>query len=407
MLFEHVQIALEALSRHPLRNGLSMLGIVIAVAAVITLVALGVSTRAEIDAQIQALGSNQVIVTPGPQPAGPGAGSRIVLTGADAYAIEQEVAGIAVAAATIGTKVQVIAGGRNHVTTLQGAGASYLEARGWRMAEGRMPTLEEQRLGARVGVLGSTVAERLFGGQPPLGLQLRVGRVPIEVIGVLASRGSNSAAAEDQNDLIITPLTTARQRLVGHHPAISDSVDFIVASIREDANVETVKAQIRDVMKQRHRLAPAAEDAFRILGMTEQLEFRMAAAERLNQLLLAIASVSLLVGGVGIMNVMLISVTERTREIGLRRAMGARRRDVLAQILVEAAALSVIGGAIGVLIAFAASSALSALAGMPITLDVGIGAFALLFSGGIGVAFGFYPAWRASVQEPIEALRHE
>jgi putative ABC transport system permease protein len=160
-------------------------------------------------------------------------------------------------------------------------------------------------------------------------------------------------------------------------------------------------------MKQRHRLAPAAEDAFRILGMTEQLEFRMAAAERLNQLLLAIASVSLLVGGVGIMNVMLISVTERTREIGLRRAMGARRRDVLAQILVEAAALSVIGGAIGVLIAFAASSALSALAGMPITLDVGIGAFALLFSGGIGVAFGFYPAWRASVQEPIEALRHE
>lgn len=409
ILVEFLRAAIENLRGNPMRSGLTMLGVVIGVASVITLVSLGLSTRAQIDAQIRALGSNQLLVIPGSvSSAGvqqPGR-MRFGLRDTDASLLVQEIPEITVAAATISARVQVVRGSRNWPTTLQAADADYLPAREWRLADGRAPTLDEERRGARVAVLGSTVANALFGAENPLGRTVRINRASMLIIGVLAVRGGG-AATQDQNDLVLTPLSTARMRLVGRRPAVTGSVDLIVVNVADGTDIAQTKAQIIAALRQRHRVGPAVTEPFRVLSMAEQLETRLEAATRLNQLLIAVASVSLLVGGVGIMNMMLVSVTERTREIGLRRAVGASRKDIVGQILVEAATLATFGGAVGLLIAIAASTGLSTVAELPVVIDTRIMALSLVFSAAVGILFGYYPARKAAAREPMDALRYE
>ncbi len=410
MIFgEFLRAAIVSLRHNPLRSLLTILGIVIGVSSVVTLTSLGISTRIQIDAQISALGSNQLLVfTRGTRGVGEpsGAAARNSLNEGDVDALKRNIPEIAAAAGVISASVPVVWGTRSWLTTLQGADSEYLTARQWQIAEGRQPTLEEIRVAARVAVLGSTVAQILFGDGNALGRIVRLNQVPLEIVGVLAEKG-NAGGMQDQNDLILTPLSTARRRLVGNHPAITDSVDVIVASVADAADIPWVKVEVADLLSQRRHIAQISDAPFSVLSMTESLETRLAAVEQLNQLLVAIAAVSLLVGGIGIMNMMLVSVTERTREIGILRAIGARRRDILGQILVEAGVLSAIGGAIGAAVAVAASSGLSAIAGLPIVIDLGVIALAVVFSALVGMVFGYYPARIAAARSPIEAIRHE
>lgn len=410
MIFaEFLRAAFISLRYNPLRSLLTILGIVIGVSSVITLTSLGISTRTQIDAQIGALGSNQLIAFTrdtrrGREQAGAGARSR--LREGDVDALKREIPEIAAAAGAISARLPVIWGARSWLTTLQGADSEYLVAREWQIAEGRSPSLEEMRHAARVAVLGSTVARILFGDGTALGRIVRLNQVPVEVIGVLAEKG-NAGGMEDQNDLILTPLSTARRRLVGNHPAITDSVDVIVARVTDAADIPWAKIEVADLLSQRRHIARSSDAPFSVLSMTDSLETRLAAVEQLNQLLVAVAAVSLLVGGIGIMNMMLVSVTERTREIGVLRAIGARKKDILGQVLVEAGVLSALGGGIGVVVAVAASSGLSAIAGLPIVIDLGVIALAVVFSALIGMLFGYYPARIAAAKSPIQAIRQE
>ncbi len=404
-----VRSAWRALSANALRSMLTMLGIIIGVAAVITMIAVGAGATARVQEQMKALGSNIMLVIPGSITSGGarmGAQSGQGLTEEDALAIALEVPQVQVAAPSSRTGVQVVAGNTNWSTSLFGTTNDYLEARDWPLAGGRAFESSEVQGSAKVALIGQTVARELFGDMDPIDQVIRLRSVPVTVVGLLDRKGQN-AMGQDQDDVVIVPISTYRNRIQGSGSGRLKRVGSISVKVREGESMQEAEEGIKALLRQRFRVQPGAEDPFTVRNLTEILQAQEASSRIMTLLLSAVAGVSLVVGGIGIMNIMLVSVTERTREIGLRMAVGARGRDILAQFLIEAVTLSLVGGAIGVLLGAVSTWAVATFAGWQVSMTAQSVVLAAGFSAFVGVFFGFYPARRASRLLPIEALRHE
>ncbi|MFN3671629.1 MAG: ABC transporter permease, partial [Bosea sp. (in: a-proteobacteria)] len=408
-LLEAVRSALGAIGANALRSALTMLGIIIGVAAVIAMVAIGSGARERVTSQIKSLGANLAIIQSGNVTQGGvrlGAGASSTLTDEDSRAILKEVEDVVAAAPVIVTRAQAIYAGTNWSTQITATDLDFFTAREWGIEEGRLFEPEELRRGEIVAIIGQTVARNLFGETNPLDQQFRIRNVPFKVIGVMAPKGQ-SALGQDQDDVIFVPLDTGRRRIVGRNYARDASVQTIMVKFASEDAINPGIAQTRALLRQRHRLSDDQDDDFAVRNLTEIANTATAAANTLSWLLAAVAAVSLLVGGIGIMNIMLVSVTERTREIGLRLAVGARQRDVLAQFLIEATTLATIGGAVGIALGVAAALTIASIAGWPSVISAETILIAVGVSGMIGVFFGFYPARQAARLDPIEALRRE
>ena len=408
-LLATLRIAFNALRLNKLRSSLTMLGIIIGVGAVITMIAVGAGAQARVQDQIKSLGSNLMLVIPGSTTASGvrlGAGANQNLTEDDAAAIAREVPEVQAAAPSNRGSGQVIAGNNNWATQIYGITPDYMEVREWPLASGRMFEAAEMSGSAKVALIGQTVATQLFGEQDPLDQSIRIRKVPFTVIGVLDRKGQ-SMIGQDQDDVILVPISTARNRLFGNTQGKLRRVGVIQVKVLEDASMKDAEDHIRELLRQRQRTQAGQDDAFTVRNLTEILQAQESSSRVMTLLLAAVASVSLLVGGIGIMNIMLVSVTERTREIGLRMAVGARSRDILTQFLVEAVTLSLIGGFLGVLLGVGASLLIAHLAGWATRLSPESILLAVGFSAAIGIFFGFYPARKASQMLPIEALRYE
>ncbi|MSO64272.1 MAG: FtsX-like permease family protein [Alphaproteobacteria bacterium] len=403
-------VALRALRVNALRSGLTMLGIIIGVAAVITMVAVGSGAQERVAKQIQSLGSNLIIIFNASSRQGGvrlGAGTVASLTVDDANALQNQIGEVAFTAPFVRGVAQVVAGNLNWSTGVVGVTPSFFPAREWDVQSGRTFSEEEARSGAKIALLGETVVKNVFVDVDPVGETVRIKNVPFTVIGVMARKGQNSFG-QDQDDVVVVPLTTAKQRIVGQSSRTRpDAVQQIMIKVREGAPMKQAEEQIVALLRQRHNIQPGAEDDFNVRNLSELMETREAAQRILSILLAAVASISLIVGGIGIMNIMLVSVTERTREIGLRMAVGARRRDILMQFLVEAITLSVIGGLIGIVLGVGAAAAIARLANWPTLVEPLSLVIAVGFSAAVGVFFGFYPARKAAQLDPILALRYE
>ena len=404
-----IRIALRALRVNKLRSILTMLGIIIGVGAVITMIAIGSGAQAQVEEQIKALGTNLIIVLPGSVTSGGvrmGSGSRSSLTEDDAMALQRELADVQAAAPTLRGTGQVVFGNSNWSTTFYGITPEYFEARNWTIASGKGFDAADLSGAGKVVLVGETVVRNLFGDGDPIGQTLRVRKVPMEVIGVLERKGQN-LMGQDQDDVVLMPISTARNRVLGGTQAKLRSVQSISVKIRDGADMVHAEAEMRTLLRQRHRLQAGQDDDFTLRNLSEVLGAREESSRIMTLLLAAVASVSLLVGGIGIMNIMLVSVTERTREIGLRMAVGARGRDILSQFLVEAMTLALFGGLVGIIVGVSGSYAIGHFAGWRIALDLNAIVLAVGFAGAIGIFFGFYPARKASRLLPIEALRYE
>ena len=408
-LTEAMRSALSAIGANALRSLLTMLGIVIGVAAVIAMVAIGSGARNLVDKQIRSLGANLAIVTPGNVTQGGarlGAGAASTLTDEDAAAVKREIDGVTAAAPFVRGNAQTVYAGNNWSTTVYGVDLDYFAAREWDVETGREFDPDEIRRGEIVALIGKTVAQKLFGEEDPLEQVIRVRNVPFRVVGIMANKGQ-SAFGQDQDDVIFVPLDAGRRRVIGRNYAKERSVGSIFVKFAEEDDIAPGIERITALIRQRHRLPGDQEDDFSIRNLTEIANTATASATTLSYLLAAVAAVSLLVGGIGIMNIMLVSVTERTREIGLRLAVGARPRDILGQFLIEATTLATIGGAIGVALGVGAAHAIAKAAGWPSLVSPEAVAIAVIFSALVGIFFGFYPAQRAAQLDPIEALRRE
>lgn len=401
------KVAYRSLLANRMRSVLTMLGMVIGVAAVIAMVAIGAGANERIAAQISSIGTNLLLVLPGSTTAGglrSGFGSAPTLTMGDARAIGRELPAVLRASASIRSTSPVVYGNQNWSTLIQGVFPEYFEIREWRLSEGRFFTQDETDASSKVAVLGRTVARNLFGPESPLGKILRIRRVPFTVVGVLEEKGQ-SPRGDDQDDVIIAPVTTVQGRLSGSaHPG---SVQVIIAQAVSRDRIGEAETEVVRLLRQRHRIGSGQEDDFSVRNLSEMLAVAEASTRIMSLLLGAIASVSLVVGGIGIMNIMLVSVTERTREIGIRLAVGARERDILIQFLIEAVCLSVAGGAIGIFLGIGGSTLISRFAGWSTLISPGAVLLAFSFSAAVGIFFGYYPARKASRLDPIEALRHE
>ncbi|MCP5368915.1 MAG: ABC transporter permease [Hyphomicrobiales bacterium] len=401
--------ALDSLRANVLRTVLTTLGIIIGVAAVIAMVAVGAGAEQRVQAVIQSLGSNILIVLNGTSVSGGvrgGSGSVISLTEDDARALAAEIPSVRYAAPAVRGTGQLIYGNVNWFTSIQGVTDDYLIARDWVIGEGRSFTRAEERAAAKVAVIGRTVAERLFGGVPPLGQTLRVRRVPFTVIGITREKGQTPFGS-DQDDVVFIPLSTAKKRVLGGDRVRGDYVGSITVKVLGPEQVAQTEKEVLEVLRRRHRIRDGKPDDFFVRNVAQILEARAQSERVMGLLLAAVAGVSLIVGGIGIMNIMLVSVTERTREIGLRMAVGAQGRDILVQFVIESVALSVMGGLIGVVLGVGGSLAVAHFAEWPLILSPGAIAMAMGFSAAVGVFFGYYPALKASRLDPIEALRHE
>ncbi len=401
--------ALRALGTNWLRSMLTMLGIIIGVAAVITMIAIGGGAQQRVEEQIKSLGSNIMLVLPGARTAGGvrlGAQTGQSLTEEDAQAIVFEVPEVQAAAPSLRTGAQVVAANTNWSTAVLGTTPDYLEVRDWPLAEGRSFEAAEQAGSGKVAVIGQTVATQLFGDVDPIDQMIRVRSVPLQVIGLLSSKGQNSMG-HDQDDVIVVPISTFRNRVQGMSAGRIKRVGAISVKIREGQSMAEAEDKIRALLRQRHRTPAGAEDDFSIRNLTEMLAAEEESSRVMSLLLAAVAGVSLVVGGIGIMNIMLVSVTERTREIGLRMAVGARARDILGQFLIEAVTLSLVGGAIGIVLGLISTWAIGNFAGWQVLMSADSIVLAVGFSAAVGVFFGFYPARRAASLLPIQALRHE
>lgn len=403
------RIAINALRLNKMRSMLTMLGIIIGVGAVITMIAVGSGVSERVQNQIKSLGSNLMIILPGSTTASGvrmGSGANLNLTEDDAIAIAREVPEVQLTAPMNRAGAQVVAGGNNWATQVYGVTPDWFEARDWPLEEGRIFEQAEMQGSAKVIILGQTVAEELFGDEDPINQSVRVKNIPFTVIGVLSRKGQ-SMMGTDQDDTAVIPISTHRNRLFGNQQGKLRRVNVIQVKVWEGASMADAEEHIRDLMRQRQRTQPGQDDQFTLRNLTELLQAHEASSKMMTLLLAAVASVSLLVGGIGIMNIMLVSVTERTREIGLRMAIGARARDILTQFLVEAITLSVIGGFIGIIVGAAGSALIAHFAGWATKLSAASIVLAVGFSAAIGIFFGFYPARKASRLLPIEALRYE
>ncbi len=402
MLLNTLMLALRSIRRNLLRSFLTILGIVIGVAAVITMVTLGNGATLAVQNQISSLGSNLLQVRPG-QRLGPGSGSTSApaFKESDADAIASQIGGVVAVAPEARTSSTVVANGRNWTSNIVGSSNAWLQTGNWQIGDGRTFSDDELRAGAAVCLIGATVQRQLYGNSPPVGTQLRVKQMSCEVVGLLASKGQG-AFGNDQDDVVLLPIKTLQRRVTGN-----TRVNTLLVSMRDDSDATRVKAGITQLLRERRKLAQAEEDNFNVLDTKQLADTLSGTTKVLTMLLGAVAAVSLLVGGIGIMNIMLVSVTERTREIGLRLAIGALEREVLLQFLIEAVVLAAMGGLIGIVLATAASIGLARLMDVPYVFNLSVNLMSFVFSAGIGVLFGYFPARRAARLDPIDALRHE
>ena len=401
------KIALRALWVNKMRSFLTMLGIIIGVGAVITMLAVGTGASEKISEQIASVGSNLIIVIPGSITQGGirmGSGSHATLTRDDAEAIEKECSAVSAVAPMLNTGAQVVYGNQNWATGISGTTAGILEVRDCSLVAGRNFVDQDIRNATKVCILGQTVVDNLFGGIDPIGQIIRIKKVPFTVIGILETKGQ-SIIGQDQDDVIYIPVTTAQKKIVG--TSIPGMVRAIMVKGRSAEDMSLAEKQVTELLRQRHRSGPNKEDDFTVRNLTQMMQVAEQSAKVMTILLGAIASISLLIGGIGIMNIMLVSVTERTREIGIRMAIGAKTWDIRIQFIIEALTLSMIGGIFGITLGVTGSSILSAVAGWativsPLSIILAFG-----FSGLVGIFFGFYPAYKASLLNPIDALRYE
>jgi putative ABC transport system permease protein len=402
-----IKISFRALWVNKMRSMLTMLGIIIGVGAVIAMVAVGSGASQQISAQIASMGSNLLIILPGSSTSGGvrmGAGSQPTLSLSDSDAILKECPAVEDVAPTLGGAAQVVFGNLNWSTVVTGTSPGMLIVRDWALDSGRPFTDQDVKSATKVALIGQTVVDNLFGEQNPVGQTIRIKNVPFTVIGVLASKGQ-SATGQDQDDVIYIPITTSQKKLFGTQFPGMVRVIMIKAKSAEDLPV--AEQQINELLRQRHHLGQKQENDFTVRNLTQLMQAAEQSTQVMTLLLGAIASVSLLVGGIGIMNIMLVSVTERTREIGIRMAIGAKTWDIRLQFIVEALTLSLIGGIIGIITGVSASIILSSISGWPTVVSVLSILLAFSFSGFIGIFFGFYPAYKASLLNPIDALRYE
>jgi putative ABC transport system permease protein len=402
--------ALRAVRVNKLRSALTMLGIVLGVSSVTVMMAVGGGASQRIQTEMRNLGANTIVLNSGAlksRGVSRGQGSRPSVTLADAQAIENEAPAVVAASPQHNfAGMQLIYGNANWSTLVTGTTPEYLTIRNWAVSRGRAFDREDVVQGSKVVVLGRTVAEELFGDQSPVGQEIRVNRIPMTVIGELAAKGQ-SLAGLDTDDTAVIPISTAFNRVIGRNPANPRAISGVIIKVRDGANMASAFTEIRQVVRERHGLLPAQEDDFHLINLTEVMRAKEDSARALGILLAAIASVSLLVGGIGIMNIMLVSVTERIREIGLRLAVGARRSDILGQFLVEAMTLSLIGGTAGVALGMGGAVAVERYADLGVVLNGQLSLVAMAFAAGVGIFFGFYPAWKASLLQPAEALRSD
>jgi len=406
-----IGFAAGAIAAHPTRSALTSLGVVIGVAAVVMMTSIGLGAQQRVTGAIGGLGSNLLIISPGAS-SGPGggfvsqgAGSGMSLSDDDAKAIDQQVEGAVAVAPTVRGGAQLSAEGANWSTRVEGVTPAYLTARDLSLASGRMFDEAEARQGRKVAVVGPTIVAELFGGEDPVGKRVRVGSVPFEIIGVLTSRGQ-SGFGQDQDDIVLGPLQAVRSRVVGRR-ARGDNVQTIYVKAATAEDIDRVQEDVTTLLRERHRIRQGETDDFSVQNMASIMEALQASVKTFTSLLAAVAAVSLLVGGVGIMNIMLVAVTERTREIGLRMAVGARRTDVLYQFALKAVTLSVVGGAIGLVIGIGGAVLMAQIGQWPVAIAGWSIPLALGFSLVVGLVFGAYPSWRAARLDPIEALRRE
>ena len=400
MFLSSILLALRSIRRNLLRSFLTILGIVIGVSAVITMVTLGNGATLAVQNQISGLGTNLLQIRPG-QRMGPGSGGAPTFKDTYVDAIAQQIGGIYAVAAEGRATATVVAGGRNWSSSVIGSTNEWLKTGNWQLATGREFTPEEIRAGSAVCIIGSTVKRELFGNADPMGELMRVREFSCEIIGVLASKGQG-AFGNDQDDMVLVPLNTLQRRITG-----SKRINTLLVSMADGSEPERVKASLRQLLRELRKLAPGDEDNFNILDTKQLADTLSGTTQVMTMLLGAVAGVSLLVGGIGIMNIMLVSVTERTREIGLRLAIGALEREVLLQFLIEAVVLAALGGLIGIALATLASVVLAGVMDVPYVFNVSVNLLSFVFSAGIGVVFGYFPARRAARLDPMEALRHE
>jgi putative ABC transport system permease protein len=398
-----IKVAFKSILKNRMRSLLTMLGIIIGVGAVIALVAIGQGATADIEGQISDLGTNLIVIMPGSTRTGGvshGAGSLKTLTMADVKKLEEEAALLQLISPIINAAGQVVAAGKNWSTSVQGVAPNYLEIRDWRLAKGSFFTERDLRSRKKVAVLGKSVVDELFGEQNPLGAKIRIRNIPFTIIGILTEKGQSMMG--NQDDVILAPSTTVLYRM-----SDGRTVNTIMASAISVDEMDATTAEVAKLLRQEHRLRPGDDDDFMIRTQTEFIQTITGVTTILTMLLGAIAGVSLLVGGIGIMNIMLVSVTERTREIGIRLSIGARAEDILVQFLIEAVILSMLGGIIGILMGIGLGKMISGLINSSLIIDPFITLFAFFFSGAVGVFFGFYPARKASKLNPIDALHFE
>jgi putative ABC transport system permease protein len=403
MILETILLAQREICRNVLRSSLTILGIVIGVAAVITMVTLGGGATAKVTAEISSLGSNLLHVRPGQGPRGPGGprSTAVPFKLADGTAIGREIPGLSAVAPVASQAIQAIYGSRNWSTTATGGANEFLQVRNWSLEFGREFMEVELRSGKAVCILGATVRTELFGEEDCLGAWIRLQNISCQVIGVLQSKGQSSFGG-DQDDLVLIPLRTLQRRIAG-----STDVEAVYVSAKDSVSTQKVKEDILRLMRERRRIAAGAEDDFHVMDMQEIANALTGSTRVLTALLAAVAAVSLFVGGIGIMNIMLVSVTERTREIGIRLAIGAVEGDVLMQFLIEAVVLSCFGGIMGIILGLVSAVVGASAIGVPFVLNLKIVIVGFLFSAAVGIVFGYFPARRAARLDPMEALRHE
>ncbi|TPP11095.1 ABC transporter permease [Rhizobium glycinendophyticum] len=401
MFTETIKLALRAISRNLLRSFLTVLGVVIGVAAVIAMVTIGNGTTAQVSAEISKLGTNLLFVRPGQF--GPGRASTDAkkFTIRDVEAIRDQIGGLRAVAAVNQSTQTVIFGGQSRSTTIIGSGADYLVAQDWTLASGRTFLTSEERGGQAVCLIGETVRAKLFGSTPALEQSIRVGTVACQIVGVLGKKGQ-SGMGNDQDDVVMMPLKVFQRRIGG-----STDVSSIMLSAKDGVSTSKVQSDVERLLRERRKIASGREDDFSVNDMTQMAATLTGTTTLMTGLLSAVAAVSLLVGGIGIMNIMLVSVTERTREIGIRLAIGAVESQVLMQFLVEAVTLSVFGGIVGIALGLAIAYGTVTLLGVPFAASPSIILLAFAFSAAIGMIFGYFPARRAAQLNPIDALRHE